>query len=57
MVVITAIYFAFRNYTSEAEANFVLVSMILPAGISLVVKLLERYIKNRAAKNSPINQV
>jgi TM2 domain-containing membrane protein YozV len=48
--VIIIIYLAFRYYISEAEANFMIVGIILTMPITLTVKILEKYMKNRTIK-------
>lgn len=50
MVVIAVIYFTFKYYISESEANFAMGGIILSTGISLIIKIVERYTKNRNVK-------
>ena len=50
LVAIIIIYLAFRYYISETEANFMIVGIIQIIPITLTVKILEKYMKNRTMK-------
>ncbi|WP_298275908.1 hypothetical protein [Ferroplasma sp.] len=49
-LVMATIYFMFKHYTSESDANTVLGVMVLAALLPNIVHFSERYIKNKTAK-------